>query len=81
GGPLVEVGGERLLLGGAPGDEPVETLAETLERARREAFARAFRAAGGNAATAGRLLGLSRSFAYKEAVRLGLIPAPGPRKR
>ncbi|WP_437995625.1 sigma 54-interacting transcriptional regulator [Sorangium sp. So ce185] len=81
GAPLVETAGERLLLGGAPGEEPVEALAETLERARREAFARAFRAAGGNAATAGRLLGLSRSFAYKEAVRLGLIPAPVPRKR
>ncbi|WP_437934022.1 sigma 54-interacting transcriptional regulator [Sorangium sp. So ce341] len=81
GAPLIEAAGERLLLGGGPAEAPVETLAETLERARREAFARAFRAAGGNAATAGRLLGLSRSFAYKEAVRLGLIPAPGPRKR
>jgi anaerobic nitric oxide reductase transcription regulator len=59
----------------------VETLAETLERARRGAFERAFRAAGGNAAMAGRLLGVSRSFAYKEAVRLGLIPTPEPRKR
>ncbi|WP_437566477.1 nitric oxide reductase transcriptional regulator NorR [Sorangium sp. So ce542] len=81
GAPLIEAAGERLLLGDGPAEAPVETLAETLERARREAFARAFRAAGGNAATAGRLLGLSRSFAYKEAVRLGLIPAPGPRKR
>ncbi|WP_437806757.1 nitric oxide reductase transcriptional regulator NorR [Sorangium sp. So ce1078] len=81
GAPLVELVDERLWLGGAPPEEPVEPLAETLERARREAFARAFRAAGGNAATAGRLLGLSRSFAYKEAVRLGLVPAPGPRKR
>ncbi|AUX34461.1 MULTISPECIES: nitric oxide reductase transcriptional regulator NorR [Sorangium] len=59
----------------------VETLAETLERARREAFARAFQAASGNAAVAGRLLGLSRSFAYKEAVRLGLLPGPAPRRR
>ncbi|WP_438014019.1 sigma 54-interacting transcriptional regulator [Sorangium sp. So ce315] len=73
--------GERLWLASAPPDAPVEPLADALERARREAFARAFRAAGGNAAVAGRLLGLSRSFAYKEAVRLGLIPAPEPRKR
>jgi anaerobic nitric oxide reductase transcription regulator len=79
--PLIELPGERLLLADAPQEQPVEPLAEALERARREAFARAFRAAGGNAATAGRLLGLSRSFAYKEAVRLGLIPPPGPRKR
>jgi anaerobic nitric oxide reductase transcription regulator len=59
----------------------VEPLVEALERARREVFARAFRAAGGNAAMASRLLGVSRSFAYKEAVRLGLIPAPEPRRR
>ncbi|MGK4003547.1 nitric oxide reductase transcriptional regulator NorR [Sorangium sp. So ce1036] len=62
-------------------ERPVEPLAETLERARREAFARAFQAAGGNAAMAGRLLGLSRSFAYKEAVRLGLLPGPEPQRR
>ncbi len=76
---LLEPAGAPLWLGDAPPEEPVVPLVETLERARREAFARAFRAAGGNAATAGRLLGLSRSFAYKEAVRLGLVPAP--RKR
>ncbi|WP_437274810.1 nitric oxide reductase transcriptional regulator NorR [Sorangium sp. So ce375] len=79
--PLIELPGERLLLADTPQEQPVEPLAEALERARREAFARAFRAANGNAATAGRLLGLSRSFAYKEAVRLGLIPPPAPRKR
>ncbi|AUX44815.1 transcriptional regulator [Sorangium cellulosum] len=81
GAPLIAPAGEPLWLGEAPRVEPVEPLAETLERARREAFARAFRAAGGNAALAGRLLGLSRSFAYKEAVRLGLVPPPGPRQR
>ncbi|WP_437766329.1 nitric oxide reductase transcriptional regulator NorR [Sorangium sp. So ce281] len=79
--PRIELPGERLRLADAPLGQPVEPLAEALERARREAFARAFRAAGGNAATAGRLLGLSRSFTYKEAVRLGLIPPAGPRKR
>ncbi|WP_437893276.1 nitric oxide reductase transcriptional regulator NorR [Sorangium sp. So ce124] len=79
--PRIELPGERLRLADALQGLPVEPLAEALERARREAFARAFRAAGGNAATAGRLLGLSRSFAYKEAVRLGLIPPAGPRKR
>ncbi|WP_437730334.1 nitric oxide reductase transcriptional regulator NorR [Sorangium sp. So ce1335] len=82
GAPLVETaGGARLWRADAPPEAPVEPLAEALERARREAFARAFRAAGGNAAMAGRLLGLSRSFAYKEAVRLGLIPAPAPTPR
>ncbi|WP_437874600.1 nitric oxide reductase transcriptional regulator NorR [Sorangium sp. So ce513] len=82
GAPRVEpAAGEQLWLASAPPDAPVEPLADALERARRDAFARAFRAADGNAAMAGRLLGLSRSFAYKEAVRLGLIPAPEPRKR
>ncbi|CAN95249.1 Sigma-54 dependent transcriptional regulator [Sorangium cellulosum So ce56] len=79
--PRIELPGERPWLADTALGQPVELLAEALERARREAFARAFRAAGGNAATAGRLLGLSRSFAYKEAVRLGLIPPAGPRKR
>ncbi|WP_438037749.1 sigma 54-interacting transcriptional regulator [Sorangium sp. So ce128] len=79
--PRIGLPGERLQLADAPLGQPVELLAEALERARRDAFGRAFRAAGGNAATAGRLLGLSRSFAYKEAVRLGLIPPAGPRKR
>jgi anaerobic nitric oxide reductase transcription regulator len=31
-------------------------------------------ASSGNAAKAARLLGLSRSFAYKEAIRLGIMP-------
>ncbi|WP_437498860.1 nitric oxide reductase transcriptional regulator NorR [Sorangium sp. So ce1099] len=81
GAPRIELPGERPWPAGAPPGAPVEPLVEALERARREAFARAFRAAGGNAAMAGRLLGVSRSFAYKEAVRLGLIPAPEPRRR
>ncbi|WP_437302775.1 sigma 54-interacting transcriptional regulator [Sorangium sp. So ce388] len=79
--PAGELPGERPWPAGAPPGAPTEPLVEALERARREAFARAFRAAGGNAAMAGRLLGVSRSFAYKEAVRLGLIPAPEPRRR
>ncbi|MCC6557409.1 MAG: sigma 54-interacting transcriptional regulator [Polyangiaceae bacterium] len=54
-------------------DAPVETLDAALERVRREAFERAFRESEGNAAEAARRLGLSRSFAYKEAVRLGLV--------
>ncbi|MGK3987576.1 nitric oxide reductase transcriptional regulator NorR [Sorangium sp. So ce136] len=81
GAPRIELPGERPWPAGVPPGAPVEPLVEALERARREAFARAFRAAGGNAAMAGRLLGVSRSFAYKEAVRLGLIPAPEPRRR
>ncbi|WP_233562272.1 sigma 54-interacting transcriptional regulator [Sorangium cellulosum] len=82
GAPRIELPEERLWLAGAPPPEaPVEPLVEALERARREAFARAFRAADGNAAMAGRLLGVSRSFAYKEAVRIGLIPPPEPRRR
>ncbi|WP_437661475.1 sigma 54-interacting transcriptional regulator [Sorangium sp. So ce1182] len=81
GAPRIELPGERPWPAGEPPGAPAEPLVEALERARREAFARAFRAAGGNAAMAGRLLGVSRSFAYKEAVRLGLIPAPEPRRR
>ncbi|XXY51564.1 nitric oxide reductase transcriptional regulator NorR [Sorangium sp. So ce269] len=81
GAPRIELPGERPWPAGVPPGAPVEPLVEALERARREAFARAFRAAGGNAAMASRLLGVSRSFAYKEAVRLGLIPAPEPRRR
>ena len=54
-------------------EEAPRTLEEALEGARREAFTRAFQAAKGNAAEAARRLGLSRSFAYKEGLRLGLI--------
>jgi anaerobic nitric oxide reductase transcription regulator len=50
-----------------------ETLADALARVRREAFEQAFAGAGGNAAEAARRLGVSRSFAYKEGLRLGLI--------
>ncbi|MGK3961216.1 nitric oxide reductase transcriptional regulator NorR [Sorangium sp. So ce118] len=81
GAPRIELPGARPWPAGVPPGAPVEPLVEALERARREAFARAFRAAGGNAAMASRLLGVSRSYAYKEAVRLGLIPAPEPRRR
>ncbi|HEX3772215.1 MAG TPA: sigma 54-interacting transcriptional regulator [Polyangiaceae bacterium] len=51
-------------------------LDDALEETRRRAFVEAFRATSGNAAKAARLLGLSRSFAYKEGVRLGLVPGP-----
>ena len=56
-----------------------QPLGESLDRARREAFRSAFQASSGNAAKAARLLGLSRSFTYKEAVRLGILPPPGKR--
>ena len=58
---------------------PHPPLVESLERARHEAFASAFQASSGNAAKAARLLGLSRSFTYKEATRLGILPPPGKR--
>jgi anaerobic nitric oxide reductase transcription regulator len=79
--PLV-VRTEDLDLGDEAWPEPVaaETLEQTLDRARRAAFARAFRASSGNAAEAARRLGLSRSFAYKEGLRLGLLGGAG-RKR
>ena len=54
-------------------------LGASLDRARHEAFVRAFQASSGNAAKAARLLGLSRSFTYKEAIRLGVLP-PATRK-
>jgi anaerobic nitric oxide reductase transcription regulator len=54
-------------------------LAGTLDRARHEAFLSAFQASSGNAAAAARLLGLSRSFTYKEAIRLGILPPAGKR--
>ncbi|APR81800.1 Formate hydrogenlyase transcriptional activator [Minicystis rosea] len=73
---------EDLDLGGQPKPEPqaAETLEQTLDRARRAAFAHAFDSARGNAAEAARLLGLSRSFAYKEGLRLGLIQGPKGRR-
>jgi anaerobic nitric oxide reductase transcription regulator len=52
---------------------PARSLDETLDEARRVAFESAFRASSGNAARAARLLGLSRSFACKEGIRLGLL--------
>ncbi|MEP7120514.1 MAG: sigma 54-interacting transcriptional regulator [Byssovorax sp.] len=54
-------------------------LGDSLDRARREAFVHAFQASSGNAAGAARLLGLSRSFTYKEATRLGILPRAGKR--
>jgi anaerobic nitric oxide reductase transcription regulator len=62
----------------APCNAPARSLDQTLDEARRNAFEGAFRASSGNAAKAARLLGLSRSFAYKEGIRLGLLP---PTKR
>jgi anaerobic nitric oxide reductase transcription regulator len=58
----------------APAVSPPLPLGKSLDRARHEAFVRAFQASSGNAAKAARLLGLSRSFTYKEAIRLGLLP-------
>ncbi len=49
-----------------------EPLLDRLERVRRAAFVEALGAAHGNIAEAARRLGLSRSFAYREVVRLGL---------
>jgi anaerobic nitric oxide reductase transcription regulator len=50
-----------------------EPLHATLDRVRREAIAQALADTDGNVPAAARRLGLSRSFAYKEAVRLGLM--------
>jgi anaerobic nitric oxide reductase transcription regulator len=58
-----------------------ETLQEALERTRRQALERALAEADGNVALAARRLGLSRSFAYKESVRLGLIQRRPPSRR
>jgi anaerobic nitric oxide reductase transcription regulator len=58
-----------------------ETLQQTLERARRHALEQALADAEGNVAQAARRLGLSRSFAYKEALRLGLIERRSPPRR
>jgi anaerobic nitric oxide reductase transcription regulator len=58
---------------------PRVPLGESLDRARHEAFVSAFAASSGNAAGAARLLGLSRSFTYKEAIRLGILPRAGKR--
>jgi anaerobic nitric oxide reductase transcription regulator len=63
----------------APAASPPLPLGKSLDRARHEAFVRAFQASSGNAAKAARLLGLSRSFTYKEAIRLGLLPPAAKR--
>jgi anaerobic nitric oxide reductase transcription regulator len=59
--------------GARPPEATARPLSEVLEHARRAAFVDAFRASSGNAAKAARLLGLSRSFAYKEAIRMGIL--------
>jgi anaerobic nitric oxide reductase transcription regulator len=58
-----------------------DSLRETLERTRKQALEQALADAEGNVAAAARRLGLSRSFAYKEALRLGLIQKRTPRRR
>jgi anaerobic nitric oxide reductase transcription regulator len=62
-----------------PASSPRLPLGESLDRTRHEAFVSAFQASSGNAAKAARLLGLSRSFTYKEAIRLGILPPAGKR--
>jgi anaerobic nitric oxide reductase transcription regulator len=64
----------------APAASSTLPLVESLDRARHEAFVNAFQASSGNAAAAARLLGLSRSFTYKEAIRLGILPPAGKRR-
>ena len=55
-----------------PGDRPLLTLEETVRRAEREAFAVALASAGGDAAAAMELLGVSRTTWYRKLKELGL---------
>jgi anaerobic nitric oxide reductase transcription regulator len=55
--------------------DPPLPLHDALEQARAQALRQALSRCGGNVAAAARLLGISRSFAYKEAARLGLLPS------
>ena len=54
------------------------TLDEVVQRAEREAFAVALAAAGGDAARAMALLGVSRTTYYRKLKELGLLPEPSP---
>jgi DNA-binding NtrC family response regulator len=58
---------------GGPLEQPIEPLAEVMERVERDQLARAMRRARGNKAQAARLLGLTRPRLYRRLGQLGML--------